>query len=102
MSCQEGFVEKLCKSLGLPVPEREYRFHPKRRWRFDYAWPDKKIAVEVEGGTWIYGRHNHPSGFLKDIEKYNSAVILGWRILRYTPQQIAQGEWIEDLKSLGL
>ncbi len=65
----------------------EVRFHPVRRWRFDFADKQKKIAIEIEGGVWIQGRHNHPQGFIKDMEKYNEASKLGWRLLRYTPQQ---------------
>jgi hypothetical protein len=77
-------------TLGLPEPEREYRFHPTRKWRFDLAYPDMvpKLAIEIEGGSWIMGRHNRAKGFQADLCKYNAAVGLGWRILRYTPQQV--------------
>ena len=51
----------------------EYRFHPTRKWRFDAAFPSEKVAVEIEGGVWKYGRHNRASGFLNDMEKYNEA-----------------------------
>jgi very-short-patch-repair endonuclease len=68
----------------------EYRFHPTRKWRFDAAFPSAKVALEIEGGVWNYGRHNRASGFLKDMEKYNEAAMLGWRVIR-TPW-----EWIED------
>jgi len=70
--------------FGLPEPAAEYRFHPTRRWRFDYAYPDAKVAVELEGGTWVNGRHTRGGGFEKDAEKYNAAVLLGWRVLRFT------------------
>lgn len=82
----------LCRAEGLPEPVAEYRFHPERRWRFDYAWPDRKIAVEQEGAVWAQGRHTRGSGFVKDIEKYNAAAALGWCVLRGTPQQVASGE----------
>lgn len=75
-------------SQGLPTPITEHRFHPVRKWRFDYAWPDRKIALEVEGGMWSGGRHNHASGFFKDMEKYNAAACLGWRVLRVTPKAV--------------
>lgn len=77
----------LIRSAGFPNPEVEYRFHPTRRWRFDIAWPDKMLAIEIEGGAWIAGRHNRPAGYIKDMDKYNEAALLGWRVLRYTPQQ---------------
>lgn len=76
----------------------EYRFHPRRRWRFDYANPKFKVAIEQEGGIWIKGRHNRGKGFLNDMEKYNTATLMGWRVLRYTPQNILQA--CNDLKEL--
>lgn len=82
------------RMAGLPEPTEEYRFAPPRRWRFDLAWPDQpvKLAVEIEGGVWTGGRHTRPSGFLKDIEKYNCAALLNWRLLRVTPAMIKSGE----------
>ena len=76
------------KVFHLPVPEREYRFHPVRRWRFDYAFTEKKIAIEIEGGLYTNGRHTRIKGFQGDIEKYNTAVEFGWILLRYLPNKI--------------
>lgn len=76
---------------GLPSPEVEYKFHPTRKWRFDFAWPSQKIAVEIEGGIWTGGRHTRGLGFLKDMEKYNAAGALGFRIFRFTPQELRKG-----------
>lgn len=81
--------------LNWPDPTEwliEHRFYLPRRWRFDFANPRLKIAVEQEGGVWSFGRHTRGSGFVKDMEKYNMAVKLGWRVLRFTPQQIRSGE----------
>lgn len=91
------------KAAGLPVPEREWRFHPTRRWRFDFAWPGDKLAVEVEGGIWLpaqgkKGRHNTGKGIEEDMVKYNAAALLGWRVLRVSPGHVRSGEalqWIE-------
>lgn len=80
-----------CKAVGLPVPETSYRFHPTRKWEFDYAWPERQLAVEVEGGLYIQGRHSRGAGYEKDMEKYNAAVTLGWRILRYSPRRLLDG-----------
>jgi len=88
----------IARKLGLSAPEREYRFDPERRWRFDYAWPSLKVAVEIEGGIWIRGRHVRPTGYLADLEKYNRAVVLGWRVLRYAPHQLGRLE--HDLRTL--
>lgn len=82
------------RALGLPEPVREHRFHPVRRWRFDFAWPDRKIAVEVDGGTWSGGRHSRGGGYEKDAEKLNAAAVDGWRILRVTSAMVKDGRAI--------
>lgn len=74
---------------------REFRFHPVRKWRFDFAIVKYKIAIEVEGGVWVRGRHTRPAGFINDVEKYNEAVILGWRVIRVTKEHIESGKAID-------
>lgn len=76
----------------LPPPLQEFRFAAPRRWRFDYAWLSAKVALEVEGGIWTGGRHTRGKGFLGDMEKYNTATVMGWRVLRVTPDQLKRGE----------
>ncbi len=88
----------LCKSELRVDCVKEYRFHPTRRWRFDYAIPAHKIAVEVEGGVWTGGRHTSPQGFLKDMEKYNAAALLGWRLFRVTPESQLANDTISMLR----
>lgn len=83
-----NFNNLIWQSLWIPIPEAEYKFHPTRKWRIDYAWPDVKLAVEIEGAVWIQGRHTRGSGFIKDIEKYNSLTANGWRLLRYPTNKI--------------
>lgn len=61
---------------------REHRFCPPRLWRFDFAWPSMALAVEIEGGAFIGGRHTRGAGFRGDAEKYATALLLGWRVLR--------------------
>jgi len=78
----------------------EFRFHPDRKWRFDFSIPEKKIAIECEGGTWTGGRHVRGSGFEKDCEKYNAAAALNWRVFRYTKQMIASGEAVNQIKEV--
>lgn len=78
----------LVKAHNLPEPTREYKFHPDRKWRLDFAWINEMIAVEIEGGVWIGGGHNRGKGYIKDCEKYNNAVILGWRLLRFAGDNI--------------
>jgi very-short-patch-repair endonuclease len=71
-------------AINLPEPVREWRFHPVRRWKFDFAWVDKMVAVECEGGTWSGGRHVRGKGFEGDCWKYSNAAVLGWKVLRVT------------------
>ena len=70
----------------------EHRFHPVRKWRLDFAWPDHKLALEVEGGVFIQGRHSRGAGMVKDMTKYGELAVMGWRLLRVTPKQIRNGE----------
>jgi very-short-patch-repair endonuclease len=82
--------QKLCaQKLGVEVVA-EHRFLPPRRWRFDYALVEQRIAIEVEGGIWIKGggRHNRGAGMLKDLEKYNCAAVEGWIVIRTTPDTL--------------
>lgn len=78
----------------LPAPRCEVLFHPLRRWRFDFAWHDRMIAAEVEGGIFIRGRHASPAGFIKDAEKYNTAALLGWRVFRFPVH--GGRKWIDE------
>lgn len=78
---------------------KEHRFYQPRKWRFDYAIPAYKIAVEVEGGVWTGGRHVRPQGFLGDIEKYNTAALLGWRVFRTTPGELLSNKMLLLLKT---
>jgi very-short-patch-repair endonuclease len=71
---------------------QEHKFHPTRKWRFDYAWLAQRVALEVEGGAWSGGRHTRGKGYIGDMEKYNAAGLLGWLVLRVTPQQVESGE----------
>ncbi|MFA4972656.1 MAG: hypothetical protein WC683_08580 [bacterium] len=90
MSEAEDALALHIRAAGLPEPVREHRFC-ERRWRLDFAWPDKMVAVEVEGGRWVGGRHTSPIGFGKDCEKYSEAAARGWRIVRVTPEMIEDG-----------
>ena len=96
----EATLANQIRDVGLPEPEREYRFHPTRRWRFDFAWPDYMLAVEVEGGVWIRGAHNRGAGFIKDCIKYNEAAVLGWVVLRVAGAMITNGVALEGLERM--
>ena len=72
---------------ALPMPVRQHQFHPKRRWRWDFSWefPDIKLAVEIQGGTWMKkSGHVTGSGIDKDYEKWREAIKLGWLVLPFS------------------
>lgn len=84
----------LATQLGwanVPLPTTEFRFDPTRRWRFDFAWPVLRVACEVEGGTFVAGRHSRGKGFEADAEKYSEAAIAGWLVVRVTTGMVEDG-----------
>lgn len=90
---KETFFNKVSYEWGLNVVP-ELSFCEGRLWRMDYAFPDAKVAVEVEGGTWTGGRHTTGSGFKKDAEKYNTAASLGWLVLKATPDMLVDDDFL--------
>lgn len=97
-SKQKQALDLYCKSYDGCVPE--YRFHPTRRWRFDWAWPKVLVAVEYEGLlNTPKSRHTTVQGFSNDCEKYNAAALLGWRVIRITALHVKDGiafDWITE------
>ncbi len=101
------------KAQRLPAPDREYRFAAMavggtgagvkerlrkarlRDWRFDFAWPDQMVALEMDGGGFVGGRHGTGPGIEKDCEKYSNAAAMGWRLLRVTPRQVKSGQAVD-------
>lgn len=79
-----------------PELEREYRFHDKRRWRFDFAHLPTKTAIEIDGGVWSRGRHNRATGFIQDCEKMNTAALDGWTVFRLPTPHVTQ-EWVDKI-----
>jgi very-short-patch-repair endonuclease len=86
------------KSLGLPAPERQYRFAKgmKRQFESDFAWPELKLLVEVEGGIWKRGggAHSHPLDVERDIERRQYAVLLGFFVLPVITDEVTSGKAI--------
>lgn len=77
-------IPLICRTEKLPEPVPEYKFHPTRKWRFDWCWPTQKIALEIEGGVYTRGRHTRGKGYENDVRKYNAATLLGWKVIRAT------------------
>ena len=100
MSALEQELELHIRAAKIAEPVREHRFHPVRRWRFDFAWPDQMFAVEVEGGAFVNGGHNRGAGFERDIEKCSEAMLLGWRVYRTTGRFIKNGTAINHIEKL--
>jgi len=93
------FPELVRRMTGFDVTP-EHRFHDTRKWRIDYAIIQEKIAIEVEGGAYIKGRHTRPSGFIADMEKYNELTRAGWRLIRVTPKELMTMKTINLIKDL--
>ncbi|MDX1545609.1 MAG: hypothetical protein R3247_01395 [Rhodothermales bacterium] len=100
------------ESYGFPRPHVEHRFHPERRWRFDFAWPAYRVALEKEGG--LYGRgprcaacgrrrggaHSSVAGLKRDLEKYNAAAALAWYVLRQPPDRLLMRSSLKLLRDV--
>ena len=91
---------RLIEMRGMPHPDLELEFAKdiKRKWRFDLAWTEQMVALEIEGGLWNYGRHNRPVGMIKDMEKYNEAASRGWLVLRFPVEKLMSQETMDTIK----
>ena len=92
-------VPAACEAFGIREPEAEYQFAKPRKWRFDFCWPESLVALEIEGGVFTMGRHTRGVGFMRDLEKYNTAASLGWAVFRVTPAQLQEQQTYEWLKT---
>jgi hypothetical protein len=98
---RDMFMMYLEKELQLDVWP-EFFFSTERLFRFDYAIPEYKIAIEQEGGIWAKGNSGHSSGtgISRDMEKSNLAQANGWVVIRRTPDQMITSETIELIRSI--
>ncbi|WP_171951611.1 hypothetical protein, partial [Acinetobacter baumannii] len=80
--------------------EQEFRFHPERRWKADFRIEGYMILVEVEGGAFSNGRHTRGKGYLGDMEKYNSAAMMGFTVLRFSTEQVKAGVALKQIELL--
>jgi very-short-patch-repair endonuclease len=94
---EEEFYSTLLKLFpDIPRPERQYKFHPTRLWRFDFAWPELKVAVEIQGGAFMRrkgrggrgGGHTTAIGQAKDYEKHREAAVRGWKLLPFNSHEL--------------
>lgn len=84
----EQQFEWILKAQGIHDFETEFRFAAPRRFRLDFAWPDERVGLELQGGVYSRGRHVRGAGYTKDVEKMNLAILLGWRVLQATGEMI--------------
>lgn len=117
MNHKQVILNRLLRA-GLPVPETEYQFSRDivgnskgvrerlkaaglKDWRFDYAYPERKIAIEYEGGVYVQGGHTRGSKYTDDCQKYNKATLMGWRVFRITIKHLEDPDsfgFFDDLK----
>ena len=88
----------LLKRAKIARPTPEYKFHPVRKFRLDFAWVEDRLGLEVDGGVWSGGAHGRGTGIVRDQEKTNLAIGLGWRILRVTPQHLCTEQTIQYIQ----
>ena len=88
----EDIMAQAIEDAGLPAPQRQYRFHVTRKWRFDFAWPAQRLAVEVDGGQFVMGRHGRGGALNAESEKLEAALLLGWRVYKVPTK------WVRDRK----
>ena len=94
-SAQSKLETKVARQLSManfPAWEQQFRFHPTRRWRLDFAWPECKVAMEVNGGTFIGGRHSNGPAMHSEYEKLNAAQSDGWIVLQFDTWHVRDEE----------
>ena len=79
---------------------QEFQFHTSRKWRADFHIKNTKLLIEVEGGIWSGGRHTRGKGYLGDMEKYNTATMMGFQVLRFSTEQVTSGFAIKQIEGL--
>jgi len=99
-SVLEDLLAEQIRLMELPIPERQAKLVPGRKFAFDFSWPRQKLAVEVQGGTWVKGAHSSGAGIERDCEKAALALLAGYRTLAVTGGQVRSGQaltWIVGL-----
>jgi very-short-patch-repair endonuclease len=90
------------RAHGVTGWTREFRFHPTRKWRFDFAFPEQKVAIELHGATYSNGRHNRGTGMRNDADKTNAAQLMGWLTLTFTSDHLKDGTAMQHvMEALG-
>ncbi len=86
---------------GLPTPQTQYKFHPTRKYRADICWPEISLIVEIDGGVWLpKGGHTSGKGYTNDRIRDCEALLLGYKMMRVTPEMVENGMAIDCIKRL--
>ena len=87
------------KELGVNFC-KEFAFALPRKWRFDYMLEplEDKTAIEIEGAIWTRGRHTRGAGYQKDLEKYREAAFRGYKVYRFSTEEVLKGVAREFIK----
>ena len=94
---EREFITKFTERHPTNKPIREYHFHPTRKFRFDFAWPSKKVALEVHG----YGPgHFSLEGMTKDFDKHMLALELNWKVIYLTSRHLTKTKFEGVMKTL--
>ena len=92
-----------CEQAGFPAPLREYAAVPGRRFRWDFAWTDARVLVEINGGTYARMGHSTGTGIARDYEKSNLAVLAGWKVFAFDRRMVEAGTALDvTAKALGI
>lgn len=95
----EAKLVQQLKALKIDFVQ-EFQFHDQRKWRADFHISNTKLLIEVEGGIWSNGRHTRGKGYLGDMEKYNTATMMGYQVLRFSTEQVKSGYAIQEIKKM--
>lgn len=103
MNALEEMFALQCEQAGLPTPLREYAAVPGRRYRWDFAWPEARVLVEINGGTYAHMGHSTGPGIARDYEKSNLAMLAGWRTFVFDRRMVEAGTALDvTAKALGI
>ena len=97
-SALEAELALQIRALDLPEPVREYPAVKGRKFRFDFAWLEHGLLVEVNGGTYTKGAHSTGKGIARDYEKNNLAQLAGWRCLAFDGKSVKDGTAVEVIR----
>jgi very-short-patch-repair endonuclease len=89
-----------CIADKLPSFVQNYIFMKERKFELDFAWPEYRCGIEIQGGIFKGHAHSAPLMIIRDMEKSNLLVLCGWKVLRYTPQDVSCGLAIGGIKQL--